>query len=109
MRIRVLGSLLYPLLQHGWSCAQFFCGCNSGVESLPSKQLVAGSNPVTRLYYMTPSEEDIVHSASVIKWNMMCLLVKWGLVKNPDWAKLDIAFNEDWYHGYGWEGRVGKR
>ena len=27
-----------------------FCGINSGVESLPSKQLVIGSNPIFRSY-----------------------------------------------------------
>ena len=30
-----------------------FCGSNSAVESLPSKQVVAGSNPVSRSSYFS--------------------------------------------------------
>lgn len=45
---------------------------------------------------MSPSKEDKIHLECIKVWNLMCLLTKCGLVKNPDWGKLEIAFRNDW-------------
>ncbi len=42
------------------------------------------------------NKEDEIYNGLVHEWNLICLLVRWDLVKSPDWKQLEKTLWGDW-------------